>query len=261
MRRCFLLALSLVSVAASAAAPAGGAPEHALSAAQIAERNAAARGGLDAWHAVRTLSLSGEMEAGGTKNTELPFVLKMKRPHMSRWEIRFQNQTAVQVYDGVNGWKLRPFLGRDDVEPFTAAEAKAAAAWDDLDGPLIDYAAKGTKVTFQGMDTVEGHSAYKLELTMKNGVHRQLWIDAATFLELKIDGQPRMLDGKMRNVEIFYRDYRRDHGLMVPHVLETVVEGGRAPHKMHIDRVTINPALDNAVFAKPQAAMAQVTRQ
>ncbi len=251
MRRFLLLTLGLVSIGASAAVPTDESPAETLTAAQIAERNVTARGGLEAWRAVKTLSLSGEMEAGGQKNTELPFVLKMKRPHMSRWEIRFQNQTAVQVYDGANGWKLRPFLGRNDVESFTPGEAKAAQAWDDLDGPLVDYASKGTKLELQGMDAVDGHSAYKLLLTTKNGEQRHLWVDAATFLELKIDGQPRMLDGKMRNVEIFYRDYRREHGLMVPRILETVVDGGRAPHKMHIDHVTVNPVLDDAVFAKP----------
>jgi len=36
-----------------------------LSAAQIVERNVAARGGLQAWRAVQTMSYSGKMDAGG----------------------------------------------------------------------------------------------------------------------------------------------------------------------------------------------------
>jgi len=68
----------------------------------------------------------------------------MKRPGKSRVEIEFAGKTAVQVYDGTNGWKLRPYLNRNDVEPFTAEEAKSEAG-KTLDGPLVDYAAKGTR--------------------------------------------------------------------------------------------------------------------
>ena len=80
-----------------------------LTAEQIVEKNVAARGGLQAWRAVNSLTLSGEMDAGGKQNAKLPFVWSMKRPHKSRLEIRFQQQTAVQVYDGQQGWKVRPF--------------------------------------------------------------------------------------------------------------------------------------------------------
>jgi hypothetical protein len=180
--------------------------------------------------------------------------MQMKRPHMSRLEIRFQDQTAVQVYDGTQGWKLRPFLGRNEVESFTPAEAKAAAAWEELDGPLVDYVNKGTKVALQGMESVEGHKAYKLKLTMKDGEERHLWVDATSFLELKIDGQPRKMDGKLRQVVILYRDYKRENGLNIPHVFETVVEGDKLPHKMRIERVTVNQPMEDALFAKPQLA-------
>lgn len=266
MKKILFLAFSLISVAASAAvAPkisSDIAPAARLSAAQIVDRNVAARGGLEAWRAVSTLALSGRLEAGGKKNSELPFVMKMKRSHMSRLEIRFQDQTAVQVYDGAQGWKVRPFLGRDDAEPFTPAEAKAAAAWEELDGPLVDYAKKGTKVELVGTEVVERRNAYKLKLTMKNGETRNIWIDAANFLELKMDGEPRKMDGKLRNVAIYFRDYKKTaNGLTVPHVLETVTEKDKQPHKMTIEQVAVNQPMESALFAKPQLAVAKASGQ
>ena len=227
------------------------------SAAQIVERNIAARGGLPAWRAVQTLTFSGQLEAGGKQNTPLPFVMEMKRPHKSRLEIRFRDQTAFQVYDGSQGWKVRPFLNRDDAEPFTPSEAKLAAGWAELDGPLVDYASKGTQISVEGIEAVEGRDAYKLKLTLKSGVERNVWIDAATFLETKIDGDPRKMDGKLRNVAIFYRDYKIENGLTVPHVLETVVEGiKQSSHKMTIEKVAVNQPLEDALFAKPQLKVA-----
>jgi outer membrane lipoprotein-sorting protein len=227
-----------------------------LSVAQIIDKNIAARGGIAAWHSVQTLTMEGTMDAGGKTNHELPFVMKLKRSHKSRLEITFKDQTAVQVYDGSQGWKIRPFLNREDVEPFTPAETTEAAATDELDGPLIDYAAKGTKVALVGTEAVEGHPAYKLRLTGSNGTERNVWIDAASFLELKIDGEPRKLDGKARNVAIYYRDYQTDHGLVTPRLLETAVEGVKETHKIKVARLTVNATLSDSLFEKPQLAAA-----
>jgi hypothetical protein len=227
-----------------------------LTAEQIVEKNVAARGGLSAWHAVNSLTLSGEMDAGGTKNVKLPFVWTMQRPHKSRLEIKFQQQTAVQVFDGKQGWKARPFLNRNEVEPYTASEAKSAAGWQELDGPLVDHAAKGTRVELAGNEAVEGRDSYKLKLTFANGEQRYLWIDAKTFLESKIDGEPRKMDGRMRKVAVFYRDYKTVNGLAIPHTLETAVDGSKQTHKIAIQNVTVNRPLDDAAFGKPQLAMA-----
>ncbi len=252
---CGLLCMTVAASAAtqSAKPDKGPAPTAShYSAAQIADRNIKARGGLEAWRAVQTLTLSGKLEAGGKANTELPFVMEMKRPRKSRVEVRFRDQTAFQVFNGEQGWKVRPFLNRSEVEPFTPAEAKMAANWEELDGPLIDYASKGTRISLQGIEPVEGRDAYKLKLTLKDGTERNLWIDAKTFLEAKIDGDPRKMDGKLHKVAILYRDFRSENGLSIPHVLETVVEGVRQSHKMTIDEVAVNRPLADSVFEKPQ---------
>ena len=256
-----VLASGPAAFAASTAGTAQAAAASHLSAAQIVERNVAARGGPQAWHAVNTITMSGQIEAGGTKNTRLPFTMTMKRPNKSRFEIRFKEQTAFQVYDGAQGWKVRPFLGRNEVEPYTPAEAKSAAASADLEGPLIDYASKGSRVEALGMESVEGHRAYVLKLTQKDNTSRRIWIDASSFLELKIDGEPRKLDGRMHNVAIFYRDYKKENGLVIPHTLETAVSGVKPTHKLMIEHVTVNPPADDTLFAKPQLAMAKVPGQ
>ncbi|AKM00799.1 hypothetical protein ABD05_11630 [Burkholderia pyrrocinia] len=255
-----MLASAPDAIAASAAGTAqarAAASTGRMSAAQIVERNVAARGGLQAWRTVNTLTLSGLMEAGGTKNTALPFVMTMKRPHKSRFEVRFNEQTALQVYDGTQGWKVRPFLGRNEVEPYTPAEAKSAAQSAELDGPLVDYASKGSTVQVLGSETVEGHRAYVLKVTTKERAERRVWIDAATFLELKIDGEPRVLDGKTHSVAIFYRDYRKENGVVVPHTLETVVSGAKQTRKITITHVALNEPADDAMFGKPPLTVAK----
>ena len=193
---------------------------------------------------------AAETDAG--KTVQLPYVIELQRPRKMRLELVFKGETAVQVYDGVNGWKLRPYLGRKDAEPYTADELKAAAQEQELDGPLINYSAKGTKVDLAGTEQIEGRDAYKLKLTLKGGQVRHVWVDARTFLDVKIDGVPRRLDGKPHAVAIYLRDYRPVEGLMIPHVLETTVQGVKDSEKMTIERVALNPKLGKARFAKPQ---------
>jgi outer membrane lipoprotein-sorting protein len=259
MRRLLVLSGCLAALAAPAARAAEAKRAAGLSAAQIADRNVKARGGLEAWRKVGTLKMAGELDAGGKAEAKLPFVLSLKRPNKSRLEITFAGKNAVQIYDGAQGWKLRPFLNRNDVEAFTPQEASSAAATAELDGPLVDYAKKGTRVELAGTEKVEGKKTYKLKLTPKSGEQRFVWIDAATFLEAKISGEPRKLDGRPHQVAIYLRDFRTVNGLKVPHVLETVVEGVKQRHKMAIKTVTVNPPLDDGLFAKPSVAVAKAS--
>lgn len=295
-RRLLAITISLafaITLAAATDSPAASGVK--LSAAEIVDRNVAARGGLQAWRAVQTMSLEGKMGAGGNQRAalavpnpspklgnraleqvvpqrpaeevQLPFVMELKRPRKMRLELQFNGQTAVQVYDGANGWKLRPFLNRREVEPYTADELKRAALQQDLDGPLVDYAAKGTKIELAGMEKVEDRDTYKLKLTMKNGQSIHVWIDSQTFLEAKMEGQPRRLDGTYHPVEIYYRDYRRVNGLGIPFVLETKVLPvaktatglGDTPvpvERIVIDKVAVNPKLEERLFVKPDVGAA-----
>jgi hypothetical protein len=271
MSRVTVLSWTILALAPALAFGADSPAAAKLSAATIVERNVAARGGLAAWQAVHTLSWSGKLDAGGNnqrffktpgtptpqpvKNpnaqVQLPFVMEMKRGRQTRLEIVFNGQTAVQVYDGTHGWKRRPFLNRTDAEPYTMDELKTAADAADLDGLLIDYAAKGTKIDVEGVEQIEGKQAYKLKLTLKDNHVMHDWVDAQSFLEVKIEGTPRRLDGKLHTAAVFLRDYRKIDGLQIPFLIETNVQGVQRTEKIQIDKIVVNPRLDDSRFAKP----------
>src|SRR4029077_13528962 len=129
----------------------------------------------------------------------------------------------------------------------------------EVDGPLVDYAAKGTQVALEGTELVDGRNAYKLKLTLKSGDVRHVWIDAQSFLDVKVEGSPRRLDGKMRDVFVYQRDFRSVQGVMVSYLYETAIEGNPRTHKMVIESVAVNRALDDARFTKPQVLVAGST--
>ena len=245
-----------------------------LSAAEIVEKNVAARGGLSAWRAVKTLELKGKLDAGGnnrptipvpgvkrgsqlgtprpTEQVKLPFRMDLERGRKMRLEIEFNGQTAIQVYNGTQGWKLRPFLNRHQVENFTPEELQSQASQSDLDGYLIDYAAKGEKVELEGVEQVEGHDAYNLKVTDSAGHSRHVWIDAANFLEVKVEGVPRRLDGKYHPVATYLRDYRNVGGLVMPYLMETAVDGVKDKERIEIETIVSNPKLDDSRFVMPR---------
>lgn len=250
---------------------------------QILARNAEARGGIEAWRKVTTISMVGQMDANKPRATrpdyhpsaidpkshpaagatpvtpptksvddpnkviELPYRLEMKRPLKTRLELDVNGNTAVQVYDGAHGYKLRPFLGRDSVEPYTKNEMELAAAEPELDGPLIDHDRKGIKAVVEGVDKVGGTEAYKIKLTFKNGSSRHVWVDSVSFLEVKMDAT-RHLDGKDHVIETYLRGYKRFGGLMFPMVTETMIQGVPGSSKITVTTVSVNPAIDDGRF-------------
>jgi len=272
--RCLSICIFVVLAISFATAADTAASTPKLTAAEIVERSVSARGGLRAWRAVNALSISGKMEAGGNSRptlpvpgrrssaqmppprpadqVQLPFVMELKRPRKMRLELQFNGQTAVQVFDGTSGWKLRPFLNRREVEPYTAEELKAAASQSDLDGPLVDYALKGTTIVLEKMEKVENKDTYKLKVTLKNGQVQHVWVDAQTFLETKTEGAPRRMDGRYHPVLTYFRDYKPEGGLMMPHTVETVVEEYKQKETIKIEKIAINPQLDESRFAKLQ---------
>lgn len=239
--------------AAQAQEPAAGqSSEPGLSAAQIVEKNVAARGGADAWRKIQTMIWIGHVESANVAVPTLPFILEMKRPNKTRFEITALNQVAVRVYDGTHGWKLRPTrTGKPDLQPYTPDEQKFAHEEQVIDGPLIDYQAKGVAVSLEGMDDIEGHKAYRLSVRLPSGASHHVWIDAETFLDLKYDRETRNAIGQSATISVFYRNYQSIEGLQIPAVIETGMGTTLPKNKLVIEKIALNPPLEDWRFAKP----------
>jgi len=227
-------------------------PDPGLTAEQIVAKNIAARGGLEAWRKIQTMAWVGHIESANAPAPGLPFVLEQKRPNKTRFEIKAPNQMAVRVYDGTHGWKLRPGRnGNPELQPYTTAELSFARDGEGIDGALMDYTAKGIAVTQDGVDEVEGHKAYRLNVKLPSGVSHHVWIDAQSFLDIKYDRESRNAFGMSGTVSVWYRDYRTIDGLQIPFTIETGAGTAKATDKMVIDKLLLNPPLDDKVFAKP----------
>jgi hypothetical protein len=255
MRWMMLAALAAWSAAGAVAAdsdPTAGPKAPEFTAEQIAEKNEAARGGVEAWRKIQTMVWVGHMETPSGPTSRVPFVLQQKRPNKTRFEVNAIGQRTLRVFDGARGWKMR--AGRDgapDVQPFTPQEVNFAKQVQGIDGPLMDYRAKGTTVALEGTDEVEGRKAYRLSVRSAGGESRHVWVDAQTFLDIKYDRISYTRAGEPRTVFVFLRDYQTVEGIQIPAAIETGNGTRQGTEKLVIEKIALNPPVDDRLFGRP----------
>jgi outer membrane lipoprotein-sorting protein len=207
----------------------------------------AARGGFSKLRAVHSQRISGTISFGDVSG---PFLVELKRPLKMHMQLTVQNQTMVRVYDGQSGWANNPFTGKVNPEAMSEEEVKNISEESDFDGPLLDYKSKGNQVELVGKDKVKDKDVWRIKLTNKNGDVRFYLFDADSFLLLKWEGK-RKYEGQELPVESYFSDYREVGGLKFAFGIDSGSSATDLNQKIRIDKIELNPNLDEAEFAKP----------
>jgi hypothetical protein len=263
MRGPLLTAAALVLAAGCVGASYGAAqPTAALatSAAEVIGRNVDARGGLEAWRKVDTMVWYGHLERAGTAQSHIPFVMQIQRPNRTRFEIKERFDEYTRIFSGDHGWKVRPATGGPpSVKAFSKEELAFSKEEFPLDGPLIDYQAKGVKASLDGLDTVDGRKAYRLSLRLASGADRKVWIDVETNLELRYDRPATSPLAPGKPVSTFFGGYSSVEGLQIANAITGSASPDpvqrQAADRLVIDRIVINPKLDEQAFLPPPMPM------
>jgi hypothetical protein len=246
MRLASVLTLAVAAALVSAAASAAPAQ---LSAEQIIAKNVAARGGLEAWRKIETLVCVGHLRSEQAPLPSMGFTLEQKRPNKTRFELLGMNQKSVRVFDGGRGWTIHGAQnGPSQTKPFSPEELLFAEGAPGLAGPLIDYAAQGSRVTFEGVETLQGGKSYRLGVHRSSGEIDHVWVDAKTYLDVRYDRPSARKLPTSHPVSVYYSDYRAVAGIQIAAIIETGASPGRAPDRMTIERVVVNSPLEDTVF-------------
>jgi hypothetical protein len=232
------------------------APAVAQSVDEVIAKSFEARGGLDKLKAVQSIRMTGRMSMGPM---ELPMVIEMKRPANVRLDVSVQGATAVQAYDGTTAWGISP-AGTGQAEALPAEAAKGMADQADLDGPLVDYEAKGHKVELLGKVTVEGRGAFKLGVTRKDGTIEYYFLDAESYLPVRVEGK-RTVRGTEIEGEGTVGDYKEAGGFLWPHLIQNGAKGRPEKQTITIEKIEVNPPIDDARFKMPSAKPAEPPRR
>jgi len=223
----------------------------AITADEIIARNVEARGGMPNLQALKSLKRTGRLVIPGA-NIELTVADSRLRPDKIRQEVTLQGMTAVESWDGKEGWQVQPFEGRKDPERMPADQAKPLALAADLDFPLVDYRAKGAKVEYLGLEEVDGTPAHKLRVELASGDDVTYFIDPDTWMIIR-DVQKREVRGAEQVSETDYGDYEKVQGVWVPMTEASGPVGTDSAQKQQVvyDHAEGNVAIDASFFAFP----------
>src|SRR5213082_1725741 len=245
--------LTIVSIASALAVTAVCAQDKPqLTVDELVAKNVAAKGGADALRALQSVRFTGKMLVNEGQ-FQLAYVETKKRPGEVRSEATLQGMTAIQAYDGEQGWKVYPFQGRKDPEKMSADDTKSLIEEAEIDGALVDWKAKGSTVEYLGTEDVDGTPAHKLKVVRKNGDVSFVFLDPDHFLEIRILTQ-RTKHGAQEEVETDLGDYEKVGSVFVPTSIESGRKGDPDKQKIVIDKAEANVPVDESRFHFPATA-------
>jgi len=245
--------LTIVSVASALAVIAVCAQDKPqLTVDELVAKNVAAKGGADALRALQSVRLNGKMLVNEGQ-IQLAYAETKKRPDEVRTEATLQGMTAVQAYDGKDGWRISPFQGRKDPEKMSADDVKPLMEDAEIDGPLVNWKEKGSTLEYIGREDVDGTLAYKIKVVRKNGDVNFVYLDPDHFLEIRILSQ-RVRHGAQEETETDVGDYEKIGGVFIPFSIEAGRKGDPDKQKVVIEKAEANVPVDDSIFHFPTTA-------
>jgi hypothetical protein len=214
---------------------------------EVISKNIQAHGGADKLKSVRSLRTTAKFSQGSFR---ADFRQESKRADKVREEFIIQGLAQVQAYDGKTGWQISPFGGRKDPELLSQDDLKSLVVDADIDGPLVDYKEKGHKAELVAHDSMEGPDCFKIKLSMKNGDVRYYYLDADSFLELKVEIQTT-IRGTLQENELYYGDYEQVNGIYYPFAVEQAQKGSASRAQISVEKIEQNIPLEDAHFSMP----------
>lgn len=212
---------------------------------EIINKHIAAIGGKEAWSKVNSM----KMEAGlSVQGMDIPVIIYQVHNKGQRQEFTVMNMTGYSIISTDGGWNFNPMMGQTKPEPMTADELKAAQDGLDIQGDLLDYAAKGHKVEYLGKEDVEGTEAFKIKVVRKSGNEVVYFIDPSTYFIIRAVNKMKV-NGQEVEQKINMSNYQKlPEGIFVPFSME--MPGAPAP--VSIKKVEVNPTIDPAMFKPAQ---------
>jgi len=227
---------------------------------EILARHVEARGGAEAWAAVKALEITGTYTA---LSEEAEFSLWRQRPDAYRFDYGILGERATEAFADGDGWMQSPVEGWAWPVPMNGPQRITARSLAEFDSPLMDAAAKGHRVELVGRSDFDGIDTWELKVTLagddpgdsvgENGEatgNEETWhLDAETYLQVA-----RLLPAvdfgrAVGTQQVFYDDHREVGGVMFPFFIQS--EYFIRLNIWTVDSVEVNPEIPPGLFTRP----------
>ena len=203
----------------------------------IIQKHIAAIGGAENWKKINSIKRNCIRNSRGV---EIPVTITILQGKGYRNESTMNGMTSYTILTDKEGWSYNP-RGTQKADVIPNDAVMKAQDRLDIQGPLIDYKAKGNKIVNLGIDDVEGTECYKLKVTLPSGKEETIFIDASNYYLVRTVEKTKV-NGKEQVQTITYGDYEKlPEGIIYP----MSVDGGGP---MNIKSIEINKPVDEKIF-------------
>ena len=216
---------------------------------ELVSKNLQARGGIEKIKAVQTYRAAGK--ESDSEGSTVAVNLEGMRPNLVRQSLTLQGMTQVLAYDGSTGWQIQPFRGRKDPELMGEDDLRSLTIDADIDGPLVDYKAKGNTIEYLGHDLVDGDDALRLKVTLKDGDIIYYYLDPDTYLEIRKETQ-EFIRGSVKESVTDLGSYKPVAGVMYPFSISFGSKNDPSSRvTITLDKIEVNSGVERSEFAVP----------
>jgi len=120
----------------------------------------------------------------------------------------------------------------------------------DIDGPLVDYKDKGNALELVGKEKFDDAEVWRIKVTLKSGDVMFVLLDTTSHLEVGIETK-RGVRGSDVEITTRMSAYKPVGGVLWPHTIEGGPKGGTLRPSLLIDKIEVNPEIDDSRFRMP----------
>jgi hypothetical protein len=207
---------------------------------EVIEKNLKALGTKEAWASIKSLKMIGAMTAQGMEITMTQTIVPGTA---MRTDISVMGMSGFQIATRTQGWMYMPFAGGDKIDTMKPEMVKAYQSQIELTSrKAYDYKTNGTKVEYQGKDTLNKVACHKIKFTDKDGNESTNYYDCNTYYLVRTESKVKTDDGE-QELAMGYDNYKKvDGGLLFPMTI-TTPQGD-----VNFKSVEVNKPIDENIF-------------
>lgn len=210
---------------------------------EVIDRYVQAAGGARAITAVTSRVVKGTVDVVGVSRGG-SFETYSVAPDKALSIIQAHPMGTVKIgYNGRAGWMQTG----TSVRMLKRAELESARGDADFYA-ILNLKNNYSKLTLAGKSKIGYREVYVIDLQAQNGATDRLFIDAETYLPVRMNGT-RMHDGASVPIEIYYDDWREVDGIKIPHVITHSFL--KLTLTLTVKEIRNNIPVDAKIFEKP----------
>ena len=174
-------------------------------------------GGTEKLQGIKTIKKQGFAEQQGVK---FPVNFYAVHNRSERTDFSFNGLTGYTIVTTDSGFNFSPFGGMTTPQRMTAEDVKLSSDDLDLEGPLVNYAAKGHTIELMENEDIDGVDAIQLRVLLKNGKTVFFFIDPDTWYIIRTTAKGVSNGQEFTSTNNFYNFKKNADGVLFAYTVD-----------------------------------------